>query len=110
MPARLDRRIELPGGKHPLLANLGKLYTAIGRRSACLVEYRVTLLADDHVVARLGEDLESDLIGHGAAGHEQGRLFREQGSDTLLQRVDRRILAVLVITHRRPCHGFAHSG
>jgi hypothetical protein len=67
-------------------------------------------LSDDDVVARLGQDLEADLVRHRAARHKEGRLLAEQFGDPVLQSVDRRVLAVLVVADRRRSHRLAHAG
>src|SRR5216683_3034647 len=48
-------------------------------------------------VAGPGQEFERDLVGHRAARHEQRSLFAEQRGNALLQPVDRRVLAILIV-------------
>jgi len=70
----------------------------------------VGFVAEDHLVARPGQDLEADLVCHRPARHEQCGLFVERFGDTFLQSVDRGIFAILVVTDRGRRHRLPHSG
>ena len=101
--ARNSATVKMPAG-----ADGGELHPGIGRRGAGFVPHHVRVLADDHIVAGPGQQLDGDLVGHRAARHEQRRFLAEQRGDPLLQEVDRRVLAVLVVADRRFGHGPAH--
>ena len=64
-----------------------------------LVPHGVGLHADDHVVARAAVELQRELVGHRPGRDEQRRLLAQQRGDALLERDDRRVLAVLVVAH-----------
>lgn len=90
------------------LANNSKLNTGIGRRGSRLMPYDVRLIADNHIVARLCQHFQGDLIGHCAAGKEEGGLLSQELGDSVLKHVDARVFAILVVTDRRLGHGGTH--
>ena len=73
-----------------------------------LVQHDVRLGRHEHVVARPRQRAQGDLVGHRARGQEERGLRAEQRRDLVLQPVDRRILAVLVVADLRLGHGAAH--
>ncbi len=75
-----------------------------------LVQHEVRLGRHEHVVARSRQAAQRDLVGHRARGQEERGLEAEQRGDLVLQPVDRRILAVLVVADLRLGHGAAHRG
>ena len=81
---------------------------ALARRAAGLVPDRVALAADDHVVARPRQHAQRDLVGHRAGRQPERGLLAEQRGDALLQRVDGRVLAELVVADRSGGHRRAH--
>jgi hypothetical protein len=72
----------------------------------------------DHVGLRLGQDLvaglgvaaQRQLVGHGAAGHEQRGFLAEQSGRAPLQLGHGRVLAVDVVADLGRGHGRAHGG
>ncbi len=82
----------------------------IPRAGSGFVQHQVLAGAGDDGVARPGQHPQSDLIGHGAGRHEQGRFGAGQGGKGLLQEIDCRVLAVLIVTNLRLGHGPAHLG
>ena len=97
MVARLDRREEFFGGEYAPRADLGQLDARIGGRASGLVPDRVGLAADDHIVAGTRERAQRNLVRHRAAGQPQRRFLAEHRGDAFLQRVDRGVVAVLVV-------------
>jgi hypothetical protein len=69
----------------------------------------VALATDDDVVAGPGQNPQRDLVGHRPARQPERGIFPEQLGDDLLQAVGRRVLAVLVVAHRRRGHRRAHG-
>lgn len=76
----------------------------------------VGLMADDHVVTRACQRSQRSLVRHRTRGKPQRGFFAQQGGGTLLQSVDRWVLAELIIAYRgngdfrahlrrRACHG-----
>ena len=63
----------------------------------------------DDLVTWLGVHLDRQLIGHGARGHEQRRLFPQHLRRHLLQTIDTGIFAKDIIPHFRFRHGPAHA-
>ena len=57
----------------------------------------VALDADDDLVAGRAEVPQGELVGHRPRRDQQGGLGAQQGGDLLLQAVDARVLAVLVV-------------
>ena len=110
MTARLHRRDEFGGAEDAAGADLGELHAGVGGRPAGFVPDGVAFAADDDVVARPGQHAQRNLVGHRAAGQPERRLLAEQGRDALLQRIDGRILAELVVTDGRGGDGRTHSG
>ena len=69
----------------------------VGGRAAVLVDDDVRVLLRDQDVARPRVQLERDLVRHRRGRHEDRRLVAEQRRNPLLQRVDRRVLALLLV-------------
>ena len=90
------------------LADLGELHPGVHRARARLVPHQVALPTHDHIVAGPGQQSQRDLVGHGAGRQPERSLLAEQCRALLLQRVDRRILAELVVADRRRRDHRAH--
>jgi len=108
--ARLDRGDEFRRAEDAARADLGELHAGVGRRAAGLVPDRVALAADDDVVAGSRQHPQRHLVGHRAAGKPERGLLAEQGGDLVLQPVDRRVFAVLVVADRSGGHRGPHLG
>ena len=79
-------------------------------RGAHLVGDDVRVGVAEHLLAGLADQPHADLVAHRPGRHEQRRLVAEQPGDPLLERVDRRVLAVDVVPHLGLGHGPAHPG
>ena len=66
-------------------------------------------MADDELVAPPAVGEQADQVGHGAAGHKDGRLLTHPFSGHLLQSVDRRVFAKDVVAHLGLVYGFSHG-
>ena len=114
--ARLYRREKLLCCEDTPRADFGQLHARVGGRSPGLVPDRVSLAANDHIVSRAGERAQGNLVRHRAAGQPERCFFAQQRGDALLQRVHRRVIAVLVITdggysdRRSHCRGWTGYG
>jgi hypothetical protein len=108
--ARLDRGDELRRREDAARADLGELHAGVRCRAAGLVPDRVALAADDHVVAGPRQDAQRHLVGHRAARQPERGLLAQQRGDRVLEPVDRRVLAVLVVADGRRRHRRAHLG
>jgi hypothetical protein len=73
-----------------------------------LVVVDVRLGLEQHLVAGLREHLHRDLIGHGAARHEQRRLLAGEFGHAGLQAVDRRVVPEHVVADLGFGHGATH--
>ena len=102
------RRRGIGGGEQPPRPTAVNCTPEFAAAAPGFVPDDVRFVADDHLVAGPGQDLEGDLVRHRAARHEERRLLAEQFGDPLLQPVDRRVLAVLVVADRRRRHRLAH--
>ena len=78
MAAGADRRRQLARAVAPVGADLGELDARKRRAGARLMPDSVRLAPDDDVVARLAGELERELVGHVAGGHQQRRLLAQQ--------------------------------
>ena len=76
---RLEGSLQVRGGEGAAPTDYGKLDAGIRAGGAGFVPDDVGLVADDHLVPRRGQDLQRDLVGHGAARHEQRGLLAEHG-------------------------------
>jgi hypothetical protein len=65
---------------------------------------------EQHFVAGLGVDFDGDLVAHRTGRQEDGRLLAEQLGHHLLEQVDRRVLALLLVAHLGRAHEGAHRG
>ena len=54
--------------------------------------------------------INRQLIAHGAGRHEQGRRLAKALGRHLLQRNNRRIISIHIITKHCMLHGFPHGG
>jgi hypothetical protein len=61
-----------------------------------------------HLVARIGEHVQADLVGHGAGGHEEGGLGAQPVRHAGLEPVDGRVFPVHVVADLGLGHGSAH--
>ena len=95
--------------KSPRRSDGAELDAGVRGAGAGLVEDDVRFDRDQHVVPRPGQGAQRDLVGHGAARQEEGCLGAEQLRDLLLEAVDRRVLAVLVVADLGVRHGAAHG-
>ena len=109
VPARLHRGAQLLGREEPVGANFGELDAGVGGRGAGLVPHGVALDPDHHVVAGRAVELQRQLVGHRARGHEQRGFLAEQRRHALLQEVDARVLAELVVADLGLRHRAAHG-
>ena len=77
-------------------------------RGAHLVGDDVRVGVAEHFLAGLADQPHADLVAHRPRRHEQRGLVAEQVGDPLLERVDRRVLAVDVVPDlglgHRPAH------
>jgi hypothetical protein len=73
---------------------------------AVLVRHDVRVGVADQLLGGRDDQAQADLVAHGAARHEHRGLVAEQARDLLLERVDRRVLAVDVV----PDLGRRHRG
>ena len=80
----------------------------VGGDTATFVQINVRQLITDHFIARLRMHLDSDLIGHRAAGTEQGGLLAKEFGRLLLQGIDGGILTEDIVPHPRLQHCFEH--
>ncbi len=109
MAGRLVGGAQIGGSKQPAAPDHRELDPGIRRSRARFVPDDMRLVADHDLVTGAGQDLEADLVGHRAARHKQSRLLAQQFGDPLLQAVDRRVLAILVVADRRRSHRLAHA-
>src|SRR5262249_1188236 len=79
------------------------------RRSSRFVVVDMASQVAEDLIARLRMRPETDLIRHGARGHEQGGLLAEQRGDALLQTDNGRVLAEDVVADDRRRHRRAHA-
>jgi hypothetical protein len=61
----------------------------------------MALPADDHLVSRTREHLESDLVRHRPGRQPDGRLLAEERGAAVLKLVDARILVELIVADGR---------
>ena len=78
-------------------------------RPASLVQQWMGRLVQQDLVARTAVHREGDLVAHRPRGEEQRRLLAEQLRHHLLEPVDGRILAILLVAHLGLGHGAAHG-
>ena len=79
------------------------------RSSPVLVDHHVRVLLRDEHVSGARVELQRDLVRHRRRRDEDRRLLAEQRRDALLERVDRRILALLLVADRRLGDGSTHA-
>ena len=110
MPRPLQRGPEFRRAKEAAPSDGRELHAGIGRAGTGFVPDHMGVFAEDHLVARPCQQLQRDLVRHRAARHEQRRLLAQQFGDPILQPVDRRVLAVLIVADRRFRHRPPHRG
>ncbi len=81
----------------------------MNRRPPQLVQEDVGIVSADQLVPRLGEQPQRDLVAHRRAREVDGFLLAEQLRDPLLERRNRRILALLLVADDGLRHRFAHA-
>ena len=107
-----DRRRDV-GQRHAALGVLAQglgLHAAQHGRATAFVAVGVGQLTDDVLVTAPAMRQDAAQIALRAAGHEQRRLFAQQGGHARLQGVDGRVIAKHIVAHRRGEHGRAHGG
>jgi fructose-1,6-bisphosphatase/inositol monophosphatase family enzyme len=82
--------------------------TGVDRAGALFVDDDVLMGARDHPVSWACQGSQSHLVGHGAGRYEESGRFAGQLCERLLESVDGRIFAVLVITNLGLGHSPAH--
>ena len=108
--ARLRAAADLLGGEPAAIARKPERHEPRVRgRAAVLVDDDVRVLLGDEDVARPRVELERDLVRHRRGRHEDRRLVAEQRRNAFLQRVDGRILALLLVADRRLRDRAAHA-
>ena len=97
------------GGEAPAAgADLGQLDAARRRRSAGLVPEDVRLARHEDLVAGPRQRADRDLVGHRPGREPERGLVAEHRRDPLLEPVDRRVLAELVVADLGAGHRLAH--
>ena len=84
--------------------------SGVNGRAAELGEEDVTVLLADELVAGLGVQAQRDLVRHRRGREEDRLLLPEQPRRTLLELVDRRVLALLLVADDRRGDRGAHPG
>ena len=107
---RLPGGIELGRCDASTAADGAELDARVGGAGARLVPHDVRLGRDEHVIAGAGQGSQRGLVGHRAAGHEQGCFLAQQCRHLGLQPVDGRILTELVVAHGGFGHRPSHLG
>ena len=79
-------------------------------RTSGLVQQRMCGLVQNDLVSRSAVHRERDLVAHRAAREEEARFLSEQLRHHLLQSVDGRVFALLLVAHLRGDHGLSHRG
>ena len=107
--ARVDRAADLLGGQSPELPGKpARLEPGMGGRTAQLGDHDVSALLDDQLGPADAEDHQRDLVGHRRARQVHRLRLADELRCCLLERVDRRVLALLLVTDRRGHHRLAH--
>ncbi len=106
---RVDRGANLLRGE-PARGARKRLHHEPGmnRRPPQLVQEDVGIVSADQLVTRLGEQAQRDLVSHRRAREVDGFLLAEQLRGPLLERRNRRILALLLVADDGLGHRFAH--
>ena len=81
---------------------------ADGRRSALFVVKNMGLVPENHLVAPAAVNQLTDQVGHGAAGHQQGRRFARPFGRHFLQAFHGGVFAINVVSDFGFGHGFSH--
>src|SRR4029453_11598046 len=79
-----------------------------GGRPARLGIDRVSAAMGDHLFAVPRVHAQRDLVAHGARGHEHRGFLAQELGHHLAELVDRRVLELLLVAHRRLAHEPAH--
>ena len=109
VPGRLDGGEKLRRREQAFGSDRGELHAGIRGARARFVPHHVSLMAEDHIIARAREKLEPDLVRHGAARHEERALLAEHCGEAFLQEIDARVFAILVVADGGLRHGAAHG-
>ena len=104
----LDRGANSAAVNSAAAADLGELHAGVGRRAAGLVPDRVALAADDDSSPGRVSTRSATWFAIVPLGSQERGFLAEQRGDALLQPVDGRVLAVLVVADRRGRHRRAH--
>ena len=100
--ARLGSRAHLLRREPPAVAGKRRRHEPrVRSRAAVLVDHDVRVLLRDEDVAGPRVQLERDLVRHRRGRHEDRRLVPEERRGALLERVDGRILALLLVPDLR---------
>ena len=91
-----------------MIRNRAQLHTAEACRARDLIKEDVRLISDDRLIAALAVRKHADQVSHRAAGDKQRGFFAECCGRFSLKCVDRRILAVHVVTDFCRRHRRAH--
>ncbi len=100
----------LGGDDAPLALHRPEGEAGEDRARPSLVAVDVGQPVADHLVAGGGQEPQANLVGHGAAGGEEGCLLAQEVGHLLLEGVDGGVLAANVVAHLGPVHGLAHGG
>jgi len=107
--ARLGRHADLLGRQPAAVARKPERHEpGVCRSAAVFVDDHVRGLLGDEHVARPAVQLQCDLVGHRRRRKVDRLLLPEQPRYTLLQLVDGRVLALLLVADDRSCDRGAH--
>ena len=73
-------------------------------------DHEVRRALGDHLVARTAEDMNGDLVAHGARRQKDRGFLAEQRRHSFAERVDGGVIVTLLVAHRRFGDGTAHPG
>ena len=100
---------DLIDGEDPARSGYGPQHdTGQPGRSAGFRLVRMRFLVEDHRLAAVGVETESDGVAHRARGKEEGRVLAQQRGGHLLELVDRRVFAQLLVADRSGRHELTH--
>jgi hypothetical protein len=95
-------------GEHTPRSNGSELDARVGRRGPSLMPDGVAFLAYDDIVPGTSTYPQGDLIRHRAGWKPECRLLTQKGGDAILQTIDGRILAELVVPDGRSGDGLTY--
>ena len=108
--ARLRGAPDLLGRETPTIAGQPERHEpGMRSRAAVLVDDDMRVLLCDEHVTRTRVELERDLVRHRRGRDEDRRLVSEERRHAILERVDRRILALLLVADGRLGDRAAHA-